>query len=91
MINEYRATIISLVSIIYGVAAAITILLIDTKLSVITDKAFTNQISIAEYKAVLFDCLKGKIAGTIIGVITLQVLSSGIVFLVNKFIESTFM
>ena len=86
MITEYRATIISLVSIIYGAAAVISVLLIDTKLSVITDKTFHNQISLAEYKMVLFDCMKGKIAGTVIGIIALPVLSSGIVFLVNKFI-----
>lgn len=82
----YRATIISLVSIIYGAASVITILFIDTKLSVITDKTFHNQISLSEYKIVLFDCLKGKIIGTLIGVIALPLLSGSIVYLVSKFL-----
>ena len=85
-VPDYRATIIALVSIIYGIASIITILLIDTKLSVVTDKTFHNQFSLYEYKIVLFDCLKGKIIGTIFGIIAFPTLSSAIIYLVSKFL-----
>lgn len=85
-VPAYRATINSLVSVFNGIAAFVIILLIDTKLSVMIDKALHDKMSYEDYKNVIFDCLKGKIVGTFVGVITLPLLSDGIVFLVNKFI-----
>ena len=85
-IPEYRATINSMVSLFNGIAAFVIILFIDTKLSVMTDKTLHNKMTYLDYKDVIFDCLKGKIIGTFIGIITLPTLSSGIVYLISKLI-----
>lgn len=85
-IPEYRATINSMVSLFNGIAAFVIILFIDTKLSVMTDKTLHDKMPYLDYKDVIFDCLKGKIIGTFIGVITLPTLSSGIVYLISKLI-----
>lgn len=82
-VPDYRATIISSVSIIYGISTFITILLIDTKLSVITDQAFHDTITLQHYKEVLFDCIKGRILGITIGIIILPYLSEIIVALIR--------
>ena len=73
---NYRATIISSVSIIYGIATFITILLIDTKISVITDKTFHELIPYQRYKMILFDCLKGKFLGILFGIVMLPYFSN---------------
>lgn len=78
-VSAYRATIISSVSIIYGLSTFITILLIDTRISVLTDQTFHGSIMLQEYKKVLFDCLKGRIIGIIIGIITLPYIAEAIV------------
>ena len=82
----YRATINSLVSVFNGIAAFVVILFIDTKLSVFTDKTLHDKMSYWDFKVVIFDCIKGKIFGTLIGIITLPILSNGIVLLVHKLI-----
>jgi hypothetical protein len=79
----YRATIISSVSIIYGLSTFITILLIDTRVSVFTDKTFHGLLSISQYKMILFDCLKGRFLGIVIGIVFLPYIAKVIVFLVN--------
>ena len=80
----YRATIISSVSIIYGISTFITILLIDTRVSVLTDKTFDGAVGLQHYKEVLFDCLKGRIIGITFGVILLPFFSEVIMFLVKS-------
>jgi hypothetical protein len=82
----YRATIISSVSIIYGLSTYITILFIDTRVSVFTDKTFHGSLSLMEYKMILFDCLKGRIIGIIIGIITLPYIADMIVSIVDLFL-----
>jgi hypothetical protein len=84
----YRATIISSVSIIYGISTFITILLIDTRVSVFTDKTFHGSLSISQYKMILFDCLKGRFLGIIIGVFCLPYITEIIVYLVHFFLVS---
>jgi hypothetical protein len=86
-IPAYRATIISLVSIIYGVSSTISVLYIETKVSLLTDKSFHSQIEIHHYKAMLFDCLKGKILGTLIGVITLPFVAELLVYIFKLIIR----
>lgn len=70
-LSAYRATILSSVSIIYGVSSFITILLIDTRISVLSDMAFDGSIHLQKFKEFLFDCLKGRIVGIAIGALTL--------------------
>jgi hypothetical protein len=82
-IPNYRATIISMVSIIYGVASVINILFIETRVSLITDKTFHNQISFDDYKIVLFDCLKGRIVGTCVGIFLLPLIADMIAFAIK--------
>jgi hypothetical protein len=82
----YRATIISFVSIIYGLSTFITILLIDTRVSVFTDKTFHGSLSFIEYKMILFDCLKGRIIGIIIGIFSLPYIADLIVSIVYWFL-----
>ena len=86
-IPAYRATIISLVSIIYGVSSTISVLYIETKISLLTDKSFHSQIELHHYKAMLFDCLKGKILGTLIGVITLPFVAEILVYIFKLIIR----
>jgi len=86
-IPAYRATIISLVSIIYGVSSTISVLYIETKISLLTDKSFHSQIELHHYKAMLFDCLKGKILGTLIGVITLPFVAEVLVYIFKLIIR----
>lgn len=86
-VPAYRATIISSVSIIYGLSTFITILLIDTRVSVLTDQTFHGSITLKQYKLVLFDCLKGRIIGIIIGIITLPYISGVIVSIVNYLLK----
>jgi hypothetical protein len=83
----YRATIISSVSIIYGLSTFITILFIDTKISVITDKAFHGSLSILELKNTLFECFKGRIFGIILGIFSLPYIAKIIVIIVNFFLK----
>jgi hypothetical protein len=83
----YRATIISLVSIIYGLATYVTILFIDTKMSVLSDQAFHNLITITDFKLILFDCLKGRIFGIIIAILTLPHISNFIVHAINWYLH----
>lgn len=82
-IPEYRATIISLVSLIYGMASIITILSIDTRLGVKSDSAFHGNISLLSFKIVLFDCIKGKILGTFIGILLLPIITSFFISLIK--------
>lgn len=85
-VPDYRATIISSISVINGIAAIVLVLFVDTRLSVITDKAFHNSIPFTEYKKALFDCIKGKMLGTLLGVILLPLLAKGIVQFIRYFI-----
>jgi len=86
-VPAYRATIISSVSIIYGLSSIITILLIDTRVSVITDQTFNGSITLQQFKTVLFDCLKGRIIGIIIGIITLPYIAKIIVSIVTHLLN----
>lgn len=86
-IPSYRATIISLVSIIYGISSVVTILLIDTKVSLLTDKTFHGNLSVESYKTVLFDCLKGRIIGTFLGILLLPIFSDLITQIIKLFIH----
>ncbi len=85
-IPTYRATIISLVSIIYGFASIVTIILIDTRVSLLTDKTFHGNLPIKDFKILLFDCLKGRMAGTFLGIIILPFVSEWIVFIIKLLI-----
>jgi hypothetical protein len=84
---EYRATIISSVSVIYGISTFITILLIDTRVSVLTDQTFDGTVGLQHYKEVLFDCLKGRIIGIILGIIILPYFSELIILIVNNLLK----
>jgi len=84
---SYRATIISSVSIIYGLATYVTILFIDTRMSVFADQAFHNIITIKDFKLVLFDCLKGRILGIIIAILTLPEISDFIVYAIRLYLN----
>jgi hypothetical protein len=85
-IPAYRATIISSVSIIYGISTFISVLLIDTRVSVITDQTFHGIKTLHQYKEVLFDCLKGRIIGIIIGILALPHISKFIIFIFKYYI-----
>lgn len=80
----YRATIISSVSVIYGISTFITILLIDTRVSVLTDQTFEGAVGLQHYKEVLFDCLKGRIIGITFGIILLPFFTEVIMFIVQN-------
>ena len=84
---EYRATIISSVSVIYGISTFITILLIDTRVSVLTDQTFDGAVGLQHYKEVLFDCLKGRIIGITLGIIILPYFSELIILIVNNLLK----
>lgn len=84
---EYRATIISSVSIIYGISTFITILLIDTRVSVLTDQTFDGAVGLQHYKEVLFECLKGRVIGITLGIIILPYFSELIILIVKKILR----
>jgi hypothetical protein len=79
---EYRATIISFVSVIYGISTFITILLIDTRVSVLSDQTFDGVVGLHQYKEVLFECLKGRLVGITMAIIILPYFSDMIVLIV---------
>lgn len=83
----YRATFISSVSIIYGISTFITILFIDTRVSVLTDKTFDGAISLNHFKEILFDCLRGKLIGVLLGIIIMPYFSAAIIFIVNQILN----
>jgi hypothetical protein len=84
---EYRATIISSVSVIYGISTFITILLIDTRVSVLTDQTFDGAVGLQHYKEVLFECLKGRVIGITLGIIILPYFSEFIILIVKKLLR----
>jgi hypothetical protein len=87
LISNYRATIVSFVSIIYGFAVFINILLVETKLSIITDKAFHGEKMIVDFKIVLLDCLKGRTVGILIGILSLPIITEMIEIVLRKFLN----
>jgi hypothetical protein len=86
LISDYRATIVSFVSVIYGFAVFINILLVETKLAIITDKTFHGEKILTEFKMVLLDCLKGRTVGILLGIITLPIISEIIKIVLKKFL-----
>ena len=80
LIPAYRATIISSVSVFYGVATFINILLVETKVSVLADQTLFDKSEISEFKSALFSCLKGRIIGIILAIISFPFMSKMIYF-----------
>lgn len=71
-IEEYRATFVALIPIIGGIAFTLMTYFIEPKISYLADKVYENKGSIKDLYILLFDCIKGKMLGCIIALLTLQ-------------------
>ena len=71
-IAEYRATFVALIPIIGGTAFTLMTYYVEPKIGNYTDKVYENKGSIKELYIILFDCMKGKMFGCIIALLTLQ-------------------
>jgi hypothetical protein len=86
-IPAYRATVISLVSVIIGLATIINIVFIDLKISIISDKIINKLINIKILKDILFNCILGRLTGILLGLISLPYLSNLAIFIIGKVIN----
>jgi hypothetical protein len=71
-INEYRATLVALIPIIGGTAFTLMTYFVEPKIGYLTDKVYENKCTIKELYITLFDCMKGRMLGHIIALLTLQ-------------------
>jgi hypothetical protein len=86
-IPAYRATLISLVSVIIGIATIINIFFVELKISIISDKIINKLIDIVILKDTLFNCLLGRLTGIIFGLFFLPYISKFTLLIIGYFID----
>ena len=81
-VKEYRATFVTLIPIVGGIAFTLMTYFVEPKIGFHTDNVYKNSGSIKELYSILFECIKGKILGCFIALLTLQSITN---ILVNFF------
>ncbi len=86
-IPAYRASLISLVSVIIGFATILNIFFIELKISITSDKIINNLLDIVVLKDTLFNCILGRLTGILLGLFSLPYISEFALFIIGKTIN----